>query len=87
MYETYILRLITNCQLTESYAFVDTNDKKTQVCNGFLCDKLSKKQVYLYTEIQGKEGNKVCSATSSHLAGCQFLPAHLHLIEGTKQDK
>lgn len=45
------------------------------------------KQVYLYTEIQEKGGNKVCSATSTHLAGCQFLPVHLHLTEGTKQDK
>lgn len=42
---------------------------------------------YLYTEIQEKGGNRVCSATSTHLAGCQFLPVHLHLTEGTKQDK
>lgn len=42
---------------------------------------------YLYTENQGKGGNKLCSATRTHLAGCQFLPDHFYLTEGTRNKK
>jgi len=38
---------------------------------------------YLYTEIQGTEGSRACSATSSRPAGYCFLPVHLCSAEGT----
>lgn len=57
------------------------------VTTGVFCRKgVFKCCCSLYTESQGKLGNRVCSATSAPLGDCQFLPVHLYLTEGTLAD-